>query len=139
VGADDIGVRILVASLCIGLLTTASAVTLFRGMAPSRRLGFIFTGSLFLISGLCNFGRGMATWIAWPAPDLFTSTLVNQLYFGGTAITLIGWGFGFILLTNDRLIEDLAAAEQHTAKLNEELRLATDQATAAARRAEHAD
>jgi signal transduction histidine kinase/ActR/RegA family two-component response regulator len=55
------------------------------------------------------------------------------------AITLIGWGFGFILLTNDRLIEDLTAAEQHTAMLNQELSQATDQATAAARRAEHAD
>lgn len=139
VGANDIGVRILVASLCIGLLTAASADTLFRGMPPSRRLGFIFTGSLFLLNALCNFGRGIATWIAWPAPDLFASTLVNQLYFGGMAITIIGWAFGFILLTNDRLIEDLAAAEQQTAKLNQELRLAIEQATAAARRAEHAD
>jgi signal transduction histidine kinase len=77
--------------------------------------------------------------IAWPAPDLFASTLVNQLYFGGMAITLIGWGFGSILLTNDRLIEDLTAAEQHTAKLNQELRQVTEEATAAARRAEHAD
>jgi hypothetical protein len=48
VGANDIGARILVASICIGFLTTASAVTLFRGMRPSRRFGFIFMGSLFL-------------------------------------------------------------------------------------------
>jgi hypothetical protein len=60
----------------------------------------------------------VATLIAWPTPELFASKLVNQLYFGGMAITVIGWGFGFILLTNDRLIEDLTAAEQHTAKLN---------------------
>jgi signal transduction histidine kinase/CheY-like chemotaxis protein len=139
VSANDIGVRILVASLCIGLLTTASAVTLFRGMPPSRRLGFIFTGSLFLINALFNFGRGTATWLAWPAPDLFASTLVNQLYFGGMAITIIGWGFGFILLTNDRLVEDLTAAEQRTAELNQELRRANEQATVAAGRAEHAD
>jgi signal transduction histidine kinase/ActR/RegA family two-component response regulator len=139
VGTDDIGVRILVASACIGLLTTASAVTLFRGMGPSRRLGFIFTGSLFLINALFNFGRGIATFAAWPTPDLFAATLVNQLYFGGMAITIIGWGFGFILLTNDRLVEDLTAAERHTDKLNQELRQATEQATAAATRAEQAD
>jgi signal transduction histidine kinase/ActR/RegA family two-component response regulator len=139
VGADDIGVRILVASICIGLLAIASAVTLFRGMLPSRRFGFIFTGSLFLATAFFNFGRGIATLMAWPTPDLFASTLVNQLYFGGMAITIIGWGFGFILLTNDRLIEDLTAAEQHTAKLNQELRQATEQATAAARHAEQAD
>jgi signal transduction histidine kinase/CheY-like chemotaxis protein len=139
VGADDIGVRILVASICLGLLTTASALTLLGGMRPSRRFGFIFTGSLFLATAFFNFGRGIATLIAWPTPDLFASTLVNQLYFGGMAITLIGWGFGFILLTNDRLIEDLTAAEQHTAMLNQELSQATEQATAAARRAEHAD
>jgi signal transduction histidine kinase len=109
------------------------------GHGAKPRLGFTFTGSLFLINGLCNFGRGTATWIAWPAPNFLASTLVNQLYFGGTAITLIGWGFGFILLTNDRLIEDLIAAEEHTTTLNQELRQATEQATAAPRRAEHDD
>ena len=139
VGADDIGVRIMVASICIGLLTTASAVTLFRGMRPSGRLGFLFAGLFFLANAFCNFGRAIATWIAWPAPDLFASTLVNQVYFGGTAITVIGWAFGFILLTNDRLIEDLTAAERRTAMLNQELTQATEQATAAARRAAHAD
>ena len=87
VGVDDIGARILVASICIGLLTAASALTLFRGMWPSVRLGFIFTASFFLVNALCNFGRGIATLLAWPT-DLFASTLVNQLYFGGMAITI---------------------------------------------------
>jgi TolB-like protein len=109
---DSIGVRILVASLCIGLLTTASAVTLFRGMGPGRKLGVLFTGSFFLVNAFCNFGRGIVTWIAWPAPDLFAATLVNQIYFGGLAITMVGWALGFVLLINDRLVEDLDTAEQ---------------------------
>jgi hypothetical protein len=81
----------------------------------------------FVEAGTLSLVPGAKTLIAWPTPDLFASTLVNQLYFGGMAITLIGWGFGLILLTNDRLIEDLAAAEQHTTELNLELRQATNQ------------
>jgi signal transduction histidine kinase len=135
---DDIGVRILVASVCIGVLTTASAVTLLRGMGPDRKLGFLFTALFFVVNALCNFGRGIETWFAWPAPDLFASTLVNQIYFGGMA-TAIGWGFGFILLTNDRLMEDLNTAEQQTAALNRDLSQSIERATGAARRAEDAD
>jgi signal transduction histidine kinase/CheY-like chemotaxis protein len=138
VGVNELEVRILVASTCIGLLTTASAVTLFRGMGPGRKLGFLFAGSFFLLNAACNFTRGIATWVG-PTPDIFSSTLVNQLYFGGMAITVVGWGFGFILLTNDRLVADLTAEEHRTAALNRELEQATKRATAAARQAAAAD
>src|SRR5215831_3605529 len=138
-GVDDIGARILVASICIGVLTIASAVTLFRGMGLNQKPVFLFTASFFLVNALCNFGRGIETLFAWPAPDVFASTMVNQVYFGGMAITIIGWGFGFILLTNDRLIEDLNQAKEQTAALNQELSQSIEQTTAAARRAEHAD
>jgi signal transduction histidine kinase len=138
VGVNELEVRILVASTCIGLLTTASAVTLFRGMGPGRKLGFLFAGTFFLLNAACNFTRGIATWVG-PTPDVFSSTLVNQLYFGGMAITVVGWGFGFILLTNDRLVADLTAEEHRTTALNRELEQATKRATAAARQAAQAD
>jgi signal transduction histidine kinase/CheY-like chemotaxis protein len=138
VGVNELEARILVASTCIGLLTTASAVTLFRGMGPGRKLGFLFAGTFFLLNAACNFTRGIATWVG-PTPDVFSSTLVNQLYFGGMAITVVGWGFGFILLTNDRLVADLTAEEHRTAALNRKLQQATKRATAAARQAAEAD
>src|SRR5215472_7279392 len=95
---NDIGIRILLSSFCIGLLTAASAVTLFQGVRTNRKLSFLFAGSFFLVNAAFNFARGISTWIAWPAPDLFATTLVNQLYFGGMTITVIGWAIGFILL-----------------------------------------
>lgn len=63
VGVNDLEARILVASFCIGLLTAASAVTLFRGMGSHRKLGFLVAGSFFLLSAVGNFtpwNRGMA-------------------------------------------------------------------------------
>jgi signal transduction histidine kinase/ActR/RegA family two-component response regulator len=136
---DNLSIRILVSSFCIAVLTAASAVTLFRGVRTNRRLSFLFAGSFFMINAFCNFARGIAAWMAWPAPDLFAATLVNQVYFGGMTITVIGWAMGFILLTNDRLIEDLTLVERHTAELNQELQAATEQAKAAARHAAEAN
>ena len=138
VGVNNLVARILLASLCLGVVTAASAVTLFRGMSPGRRLGFVFAGSFFLLSAASNFIRGIATWLG-TAPDIFSSTLVNQVYFGGTTIAVIGWGFGFILLTKDRLVADLTAAEHHMAALNLELEEATERAMAAALQAAQAD
>jgi signal transduction histidine kinase/ActR/RegA family two-component response regulator len=132
---NDIGIRILVASLCLGLLTAMTGATLFQGARKNRKLSFLFAGAFFLVNSIFNFARGISTLQAWPSQDLFAPTLVNQLYFGGMTITVIGWAIGFILLTNDRLIEELTAAERHTARLNQDLQFATEQATAAARQA----
>jgi len=57
----------------------------------------------------------------------------------GTTLSVVGWAFAFIVLTNDRLIEDLTTTEARTAALNRELEAATGRATEAARRAALAD
>jgi signal transduction histidine kinase/CheY-like chemotaxis protein len=136
---NNIGIRILVASLCLGLLTAATGATLLQGARKSRKLSFLFAGTFFLLNSIFNFARGISTLQAWPSQDLFAPTLVNQLYFGGMTITVIGWAIGFILLTNDRLVEELTAAERRTARLNQDLQFATEQATAAARQAAESD
>ncbi len=137
---NDIGVRIVIASVCLGTLTFASAMTLFRGIKPNRELGFIFAGLFFLANAAFQFTRGVATLASWPtSSDVFPATITNQLYFGGMTITVIGWSFGFILLTQDRIVDDLEAEKRRTALLNKELQQATEQAKAAAVRAERAD
>jgi len=109
---DDISTRIVIASTCIGILTLASAATLFRGIQPNRKLGFLFAGTLFLITAVFNFGRAFETVRAGPgAAALFPAIVVSELYFGGMAIAVIGLAFGFILLTQDRMVEDLAAED----------------------------
>ena len=135
---NELEARILVASICIGLLTTAGAMALFRGMGPGRRLGFLLAGSFFLLCAAFNFIRGIATWVE-PTPDVFSSTLVNQFYFAGMAITMVGWGFGFVLLTKDRLVADLTATEHLTAALNRELEQSNERVSAAAYQSAQAD
>jgi signal transduction histidine kinase len=139
IGMDNLAARILVASLCVGLLTFATAWMLFRSARKTWTFAFLFAGSCFTADAVLNLVRGIAAWSPWMRAGVFAPTLVNQVYFLGTTLSVVGWAFAFILLTNDRLIEDLTATEARTAALNRELKAATEQAMEAARRAGLAD
>jgi len=130
-GVNNLAARIVVVSVCLGPLGLATAFTLLRGIATGHKLGYWFAGSLFLANGIFNLVRGLITCLRWPAADLFAPTVMNQLYFVGMVLTVIGWAFGFILLTNDRLVQDLLAEEQRGHRLNRELERAVERATKA--------
>jgi signal transduction histidine kinase len=136
---DNLSARIVIVSLSVGLLTFATALTLLQGVKRGSKLSFWFAGSCFTFCAVFNFVRGFAACVPWARADLFTPTLVNEVYFGGSTLAIVGWAFAFILLTNDRLIEELAATEHRTAALNRQLAQATQRATEAARQAVLAD
>ena len=139
VGLDNLAARILVASVCIGLLTLDTALMLFRSARQNWTLSLLFAGICFTATAILNLVRGIAASSTWMQAGVFAPTLVNQVYFVGTTLSVVGWAFAFILLTNDRLIEDLTSTEARTAALNRELEAATRRATEAARRAALAD
>jgi len=112
VGGNHVAARIVVASVCLGILELAMAATLLKGVLRCRKLPYWFTGSLFLANGIFNLTRGLVTCFRWGEVDLFASTLGTQVYFVGMVVTVLGWAFGFTMLTKDRLIDDLIDAQR---------------------------
>jgi signal transduction histidine kinase len=96
-----------------------TAAMLAHGAGRGRRLGYWFTAVWFVTNGVFNLARGAVTYIQWPATDLFSPTLWNQVYFVGMVVSLIGWAFGFIMLTQDRLVTELIIAEQRAEQARE--------------------
>jgi signal transduction histidine kinase/ActR/RegA family two-component response regulator len=139
VGANQLSARILVASACLCPLELFTGAHLIKARRKGRELGYWFTGSLFLANGALNLTRGIVTLVHWPVADILHPSLLNQVYFLGMVITVVGWAFGFVMLTKDRLVDDLVAAEQRTNTLNQELAAAMERATQAARLATKAD
>ena len=115
-GARNIGVRILVASVSFGALGILNSITLLRNVPPNRRLGLIFTGSVFALAGMGNIVRGVYFYFQPPQNGMFDASPANSMYLAVLTLALVAWSFGFFLLTNERLVLDLRDAEHRATK-----------------------
>jgi len=113
VANDHLQTRILLASVGLAFVTLRSANALFRrSSCPGYRLGYCFTALMFATNGILNLARGALTWVGAFRSDLFAPTVLNEVYFIGMLLTVVGWTFGFVILTHDRLVGELTAAEK---------------------------
>jgi hypothetical protein len=108
---DDIGARIVVISISIGGFSLACGRTLLRQIPASRRFSAAFTGIVFLLSGAVNLVRGILAIAQAPAGGLFDPYSANAFFFAATSIAVVGWSFGFILMTGERLLADARDAQ----------------------------
>ena len=135
---DDINARTLAVAVFLASLAFINAAMLLRNLEPGRRLGLVFTGISYLAIGLVTILRGFYIFLG-PRQDLLAPSSINTLYYTGSVLAVIGWSFGFIVLTNDRLIADLKAAERRATATNQQLHQAMDRATAETAKATRAD
>jgi signal transduction histidine kinase len=108
---DDINLRTLVGSIFLAATGVLSAAILLKDLEKGRRLGLVFTAISFLTCATVTLTRGILIFLG-PKQDLLAPTPFNMLFYSGSIVAVIGWSFGFIVLTNDRLIADLREAER---------------------------
>ncbi len=113
---DSIAARTVAWSAALGGLGLACGITLLRKVPAGRRFNMSFTGIIFILAGVVHLFRGFYTMVYEPHPTLFGPSPLNALLFGGAALVAVGWTFGFILITDERLLldarETTAAAAQ---------------------------
>jgi signal transduction histidine kinase len=136
---SNVNVRIFVMSVYLGIVGILCAVTFLRDMPSGSELGMAFTGSVFAIAGAAQIGRGLYFYFQPPLASLFSPSGANATFFVCLTLAVIGWSFGFFLLTNERLVMELEDAESRTAHINTELAEAIDRANVMAHRATAAD
>jgi signal transduction histidine kinase len=135
----NVNARIFVMSIYLGILGILCAVTFLKDVPTGCRLSMAFTGSVFAMAAAAEIGRGFYFYFQRPLTDLFAPSGANTAFFMGVTLAVIGWSFGFFLLTNQRLVMDLKNAESTTARVNTELAEAIDRANSMAQRATAAD
>jgi len=109
---DSISARTFAWSVALGGFGLACGITLLREMPHGRRVNMTLTGMVFMLVGLVNLFRGFYSFMYDPDPRLFAPSAVNALLFAGAALVAIGWTFGFVLMTGDRLLEDARQAPE---------------------------
>lgn len=108
--SNNIDVRILVMSIPMGSFGLASGIMLVRDAPAGRRLSRLFTGVIFALAGAANLIRGFYVYTFTPVTDLFGPSALNAAFFGSGALCVIGWSFGFILMTDEQLALEPAEA-----------------------------
>lgn len=138
-GNNNINTRIVAVSLCLGILSLCTGGTLLKNMTAGCKPSMMFAGSVFMVLGTANLTRAIYFFNHAPLPGLFAPSLLNGAFFVNLAAASIAWSFGFLLLTNDRLVMDLKGAESRTTAVNRELEEAIERASQMAARAGEAD
>jgi signal transduction histidine kinase len=138
-GANNVNARIVVISLYLGILKILCALTFLKARPAGYGLGLVFTGSVFAVMGTAEIGRGVYFSFQPHLGDLFASSTGNTVYVVVGTLAIIGWSFGFFLLTNERLVMNLKEEEGKTARANKELAEATGRANLIAQKAYEAD
>ena len=108
-------------------------------MPPGRRLGLGFTATTFALFAAAQLDKGLQAMLASPYKGIFDANATDAFFYVLFVLALLMWSFGFLLMTNERLVMELRAAQQSTAAVNRELQMAAELASDMAARAASAD
>jgi hypothetical protein len=104
--SDNVNIRIAISAFTLGAFGLACGFTLFKRIPPDSRFGTTLTAIVFTIAGCANLARAIYIYAFAPVPDLFAPSDANAIIFAGAGLLLIGCSFGFMLMTNERMVLD---------------------------------
>jgi diguanylate cyclase (GGDEF)-like protein len=99
------------------ILTGQCTYELLFDVPKEFRLSFWFTASMFFIGMLTSLVRVITIRNLTQAPGPFGIDQVQTMVFLITNVFMIGWTFGFFMMTNQRLIVELQDGESKQHKL----------------------
>jgi len=136
---DDIVTRTEATALFAAFALLASGVSLMKDIPPPCRFSRWFTGISFAVGGATFLTRAVFYYLYPQAAESMDTSTFTRVFLLMLTMHTITWAFGFIFLTNERLVADLKEAESRTARANEELAAASVRANLMAQRATSAD
>jgi hypothetical protein len=104
--SDAISVRTVAWSVALGGFSLACGITLLREMPSGHRFSMTLTGIVFMMYGVVHLLRGFYNYMYAPNPSLFAPSAINAMLFAGAGLGAVGWTFGFIMMTGERLLLD---------------------------------
>ena len=107
----NVNARVVMIAAYSALIIGRCALSLWRGVTKELRPSFWFTAVMFGLYDIVLLLR-VATSVSLPTLlNPFTADMWQQLVFLATIIMPIGWTFGFLMMTNNRLTLELRKAE----------------------------
>jgi signal transduction histidine kinase len=131
--------RISTLSFFLAIIAVLCSVTLLKKMPVGRRFGMTFTGGMFAIWAMTHVARAIYFYFALPSSSLFAPSWINGAFIIGASLGVVCCSFGFVLMTDERVMIDLQDAKNRAIHANRELAKAVEHANAMAQRAGAAD
>jgi signal transduction histidine kinase len=135
----NLNARVIDISLVLGCLLILNVFTLAKTPPAARTIGVSFTAITLGIGALSLIGRAVYFLLAPLYTDLFAPTWINGLFLCLAALAVAGFSVGVILLSDERLMNDLKDAQTKIVHANRELAEAIEHARSMAERAARSD
>ncbi len=103
---NAMGARTIASNIALGIFGVACGFTFLRKIPSVHRFSMALTGVIFSMAGIFEVFRGFYAYIYEPQPDMFAPSAVNAFLFVGAGMVAVGWTFGFILMTGERLLQE---------------------------------
>jgi len=114
---ENTGVRIIIFSLSVAVVSAWVAWELLRNAPPDLRFSFRFTGTLFAMHALFMVARSIMTFLSPGPNELLMPNLIQTFTFLCSLLLGITWTFGFVMLNGERLEVDLKIAQVELERL----------------------
>jgi signal transduction histidine kinase len=137
--APSVNNRISVMSSFLAIIAILCSLTLLKKMPAGRRFGMTFTGGMFAIWASTHLARAIYFYFAPASVSLFAPSWINVAFILGASLGVVCCSFGFVLMTDERVMIDLQDAESRAIRASQELRDAVERANSMAQRAAEAD
>ena len=135
----SVNFRIVAISGLVAIVAFLCSSALLKGMPVGRKFGMTFTGGMFAIWALTHGARAIYFYFATPSSSLFGPSWINTAFIVGASLGVVCCSFGFVLMTDERVMIDLKDAEDRAIRANRELGEALKNANSMAQRAAAAD
>jgi PAS domain S-box-containing protein len=109
----NLNARAALMSAFLGIVLMLVAIRLLRGIPPEHRFGLTLTGGLFVLSAATLLARSLYCCFGPPLTDLMALTGIHGALTLGIAAELAALSAGIVLLSDERIISDLAVAKEH--------------------------
>jgi PAS domain S-box-containing protein len=116
---NDVGIRIIIVSLFLGISFGMVAMELFRNIEPDLRSTYWFTGSFFAGISFFMFLRAVITYFNPSPSDFFSPSQIQSATFITAGILGVAWTIGFINMNSNRLESELKSVNDESTKLFE--------------------
>ncbi len=137
--SPSVNARIALVSLFLSVVFAMCFVTLLKENPARRTLGMLLTSISFALSALILMARSLYFSFGPRLNDLFASSWIDNSLCICIALSIAGCAAGFILLADERLVDEFRAVESRAAGANRELVNALKTSEAMAEKAAKAD
>ncbi|HTR39894.1 MAG TPA: PAS domain-containing protein [Bryobacteraceae bacterium] len=109
----NLNARAAIMSAFLGIVLLLVSIRLLRSIPPEHKFGLTLTGGMFALSAATLLARSLYCCFGPPISDLLAFSGIHGALALGIAAQMAAFSVGIVLLSDERIVSDLALAREH--------------------------